>query len=161
VSLSIQDSAYQKMVAAQVAEADIRVIVLPQTNLYLQSRQTTVAAPRAIAPVDVLRDAGVKVGAGADNLQDPFNPMGRADPLETASLLVLAAHQLTLPALHLVTTGAAQATGDDQHLMKVGNRANLVAVRATTIREEIAMGPPDRIVVYGGVVLSDESRNRK
>jgi cytosine deaminase len=161
VSLSIQDSKYQQSVAVRTADADVRVIVLPQTNLYLQSRDVSVASPRAIAPITVLRDAGVKVGAGADNLQDPFNPMGRADPLETASLLVLAAHQLTLPALHLVTTGAAQATGDDEHQMKVGNKANLVAVRASTIREEIAMGPPDRIVVYGGVVLSDESRNRK
>ena len=29
----------------------------------------------------------------ADNVQDPFNLVGRSDPLETASLLVLAAHE--------------------------------------------------------------------
>jgi hypothetical protein len=39
--------------------------------------------------------------------------------------------------------------------------ANLIAIPATNVREAIAMGPPDRFVVYGGVVISDQKRNIK
>ena len=35
-------------------------------------------------------DAGVRFAAGADNVRDPFNPLGRSDALETAMLLVVA-----------------------------------------------------------------------
>ena len=52
--------------------------------------------PRALTAVKALRAAGVNVAAGADNLQDPFNPVGRGDPLETAGLMVMAA-QSCLP----------------------------------------------------------------
>lgn len=161
VSLSVVSPQEQARSAALAAEAGVRVVVLPHTNLYLQARGVTSLSPRAIAPVDVLQNAGVRVGAGADNLQDPFNPIGRGDPLETASLLVMASHQLTDMAHHLVSTGAASAIGRDQHTLAVGSEANLVAVRAGTLREAIAMGPPDRIVVYGGVVITDQTRNRK
>ena len=39
------------------------------------------------------------VAAGADNIRDPFNPLGRTDPLETASLLAAAAHLTPAQAL--------------------------------------------------------------
>ena len=50
--------------------------------------------PAALTAVRALRGAGVNVAAGADNLQDPFNPVGRGDPLETAALMVMAGHLL-------------------------------------------------------------------
>ena len=48
--------------------------------------------PRGLTAVAALREAGVNVAAGADNLQDPFNPVGRACPFETAGLMIMAAH---------------------------------------------------------------------
>ena len=48
--------------------------------------------PRGLTAVRALREAGVVVAAGADNLQDPFNPLGRACPFETAGLMVWTAH---------------------------------------------------------------------
>jgi hypothetical protein len=42
-----------------------------------------------------------------------------------------------------------------------GQRADLVAIPATNVREAIAMGPPDRHVVYGGVVVTNQKRNIK
>jgi cytosine deaminase len=44
------------------------------------------------------------VAGGADNLQDPFNVVGRADPLETAALLVMAGHLDPATAYDLVAT---------------------------------------------------------
>jgi cytosine deaminase len=144
-----------------VANAGISVIALPQTNLYLQARGVQSNSPRAITPIHALRRAGVNVAAGADNLQDPFNLVGRADPLEIASLLMTASHLSTAEAIESVTTNSSQIVTGDKQLLAVGSPANLVGIRSTNVREAIAMGPPDRFVVYGGVVISEQKRNRK
>ncbi len=92
VSLALQPEHRQREVAEKVAAAGISVIALPHTNLFLQGRDYPVAMPRAVTAVRALRAAGVNVAAGADNLQDPFNPVGRGDPLETAGLMIMTAH---------------------------------------------------------------------
>ena len=63
--------------------------------------------PRGLTAVRALLDAGVRLGAGADNVRDPFNPVGRADAFETASLLVTVGH-LPPTRRHAVSDGAAQ-----------------------------------------------------
>jgi cytosine deaminase len=103
--------------------------------------------------VNVLRDAGVTVSAGGDNIQDPFNPVGRGDALETANLLVVAAHVNPESAFDAVSADAHRSMNSLPDEVAVGSRANFVGLRATTVREAIAMGPPDRIVVHGGIVL--------
>jgi cytosine deaminase len=154
VSLVLQTELRQREVAEKVAAAKISVIALPHTNLFLQGRDCQVAMPRGVTAVRALRAAGVNIAAGADNLQDPFNPVGRGDPLETAGLMILTAHVLPDDALHMVTAGARAAMG-------LGPTADQVAVRATTIREAIAFGPADRVVVRCDSGLETEhSRDR-
>jgi cytosine deaminase len=138
-SLGMQPVDVQRAVAERVAEAGIGVVVLPHTNLYLQGRDHQAAMPRGLTAVKALRDAGVVVAAGADNLQDPFNPVGRGDPLETASLMMMAAHLLPGEALASVST-------DARAVMGLGPSDDLVHVRAATVREAIAFGPPGRTV---------------
>jgi len=145
VSLGMQTAAEQQRIAELVAEAGIPVIALPHTNLFLQGRGRA-PMPRGLTAVAALRDAGVTVAAGADNLQDPFNPMGRACPFETASLMVMAAHLLPHEAWAAVSADSARATGRDPISIAPGAPADLVAARADTLREAIAFGPADRIV---------------
>jgi len=161
VSLSVLEEHDIKRVAEKVAQAGITVTALPQTNLFLQGRGIASNMPRAITPIVQLQSAGVCVAAGADNLQDPFNPVGRADPLEIASLLVTAAHLAVSNAMNMVTSSSHQVVSGQTSDVAVGSQANLVALKATNVRESIAMGPPDRFVVYGGVVLNEQIRNRK
>jgi cytosine/creatinine deaminase len=161
VSLSTREEHDIHRIAEMVARAGISVISLPQTNLYLQARGVQSNSPRAITPIHALRRAGVNVAAGADNLQDPFNLVGRADPLEIASLLMTASHLSTAEAIESVTTNSSLIVTGEKQLLAVGSPANLVGIPSTTVREAIAMGPPDRFVVYGGVVISEQKRNRK
>ncbi|MEP7047936.1 MAG: amidohydrolase family protein [Ilumatobacteraceae bacterium] len=140
VSLILQSDRRQQEVAEKVAAAGISVIALPHTNLFLQGRDCQVAMPRGVTAVKALRTAGVNVAAGADNLQDPFNPVGRGDPLETAGLMIMTAHVLPADALDMVSSAARQAMG-------LGPSDDRVAVRACSIREAIAFGPADRHVV--------------
>ena len=87
----------------------------------------------------------MNVAAGADNLQDPFNPVGRACPFETAGLMIMAAHLLPQAAWHAVTSAPADVLGIPSPALTVGAPAHLIAVRAATLREAIAFGPADRI----------------
>ena len=144
VSLGMRPEHEQRAVARKVARAGISVVCLPQTNLYLQANGIHTAPPRSLAPVKVLLEEGVNVCAGGDNLQDPFNPMGRADPLEAAGLLVTVAHLDPDTALACVSTSALSAVGDPA---RPPTTVSLLSVGATTVREALATGAPDREVV--------------
>jgi cytosine deaminase len=149
VSLGMQDAARQREIAELVASAGIGVVALPHTNLFLQGRGAA-PMPRGLTAVAALREAGVKVAAGADNLQDPFNPVGRACPFETAGLMVMTAHLLPHEAWSIVSDDAAEVVGLAPVSVTPGDQADLLAVRAATVREAIAFGPNDRMVWHRG-----------
>jgi cytosine deaminase len=161
VALSSSSETDIDRIAAKVSAAGITVTALPQTNLFLQERGVSSNPARAITPIRKLQQAGVVVAAGADNLQDPFNLIGRADPLEIASLLMISSHVTADRAIQMISTDAHQAVHGVKSTLAIGQPANFVAIPATNLRESIAMGPPDRIVVYGGVVIDNQIRNRK
>lgn len=151
VSLGVQSESQQRETAERVAAAGVHVIALPHTNLFLQGRGHA-PMPRGLTAISALRAAGANVAAGADNLQDPFNPVGRACPFETAGLMIMAAHDLPDQAWRSVSEAPAKALGRRAELA-VGAPADLVAVRAATVREAIAFGPTDRIVWRRGARL--------
>ena len=144
--------AHQREVAELVAAAGISVVALPATNLYLQGRQHQEAMPRGVTAVHALRAAGAVVAAGGDNLQDPFNPVGRGCPFETAALMILTAHLLPAEAWDMVSTDARRAIGVAPAALEVGGSADLLAVKASTIREAIAFAPADRVIIRRGLL---------
>lgn len=154
VSLSMQSEAEVRATADLVAAAGIGVVALPQTNLYLQGRGTTGNVPRGIAPIDLLRQAGVVVAGGSDNWRDPFNPMGRIDPLETASLLVTAAHQRIAEAYASITEHARRILRLDPVEIAPGGAASLLAIRAESLADAIGAAGMDRVVLHRGVVIA-------
>lgn len=137
----------------RIAAAGIGVVANPITNLYLQGRDVT-AAPRGITAISALRAAGVPVAAGADNVRDPFNPLGRSDALETAMLTVIAGHMHPDDALTMVTDEARTVLGLPAAGPRVGARAELLAVRGTSVTDVIANAPADRVVIHDGAVVS-------
>jgi cytosine deaminase len=154
VSLGVQEPSVQSTIAEQVAASGIAVVTLPSTNLFLQGRGWTSAAPRGLTALGPLLRAGARVAAGGDNVRDPFNPAGRADPLETASLVVSAGQVPPLTALELVTGGARAALGLPPVALAAGYPADLVAVRAAGVGDAVAFGPEDRVVVRGGRLVA-------
>lgn len=161
VSLAARTPNEVQRIAQKTAAASISVTALPQTNLFLQQREIHTLSSRAIAPLHLLQKEGVLVALGADNLQDPFNLMGRGDPLEIASLAVVASHLTPINAYEMVSVHSQQIVTGESVALSEGQVADLVAIPATNVREAIAMGPPDRHVVYGGVVITNQKRNIK
>lgn len=157
VSLGMQPPARQRQVAELIARAGIDVVCLPQSNLYLQGRDHPRATPRGIAPVAVLREHGVTVCGGGDNIRDPFNPLGRADPLDTAVLLVLASHQSTRDAIDMVTGSARRVLGLDRVEVEAGAPADLVVFGAPDPETLLATTPLARRTVRRGRLLATTS----
>lgn len=161
VSLASQAPHVTAAAAELLASSGTAVITLPQSNLYLQGREEgAIPQPRGIAPVKRLMASGVTVAAGGDNWRDPFNPMGRIDALETASLLVTAAHLDSATAYWLVSGAARQALALPPVLVEPGYPADLMAVRARSLDEALAQASPERVVVKGGRITSQTALRR-
>lgn len=160
VSLSMQPLDAQREIARMVAAVGVSVIALPPTNLFLQGREQPQAMPRGIAPIDVLRESGTTVALGGDNVQDPFNPVGRSDPLETAALSIMASHQLPAAAFDLVGNAVRRVLGHEEVDVAVGSPADFLVIDAASVREAIADAPLDRRVFKGGreVVVTTTTR---
>jgi cytosine deaminase len=137
-----------------IAASRLGVVANPITNLYLQGRDHPVSMPRGITAIEPLRAGGVCVAAGADNVRDPFNPIGRSDALETAALTITAAHVRPDVALAMVTDDARTVMGLPQAGARVGARAEFLAVRGTSVLDVIANAPADRIVIHNGAIVS-------
>ncbi|MFL6129475.1 MAG: amidohydrolase family protein [Mycobacteriales bacterium] len=160
VSLGTQPLDHAREVAEDLADAGVAVVSNPQTNLYLQARGLHTMAPRGLTAVRPLLAAGAVLAGGGDNVQDPFNPMGRADPLETGSLLVTAGHLTSAEAYHAVSAGARAALCLPEVRLAAGYPAEILALRARSLDQALA-DPTDRLVIHQGRVVSRTTVTRR
>lgn len=154
VSLGVCDELTQVAVAEEVAAAGVAVVTLPVANLYLQGRDRPVGTPRGLTAIRALGRAGVTVAGGGDNIQDPFVPVGKADPLVTAQYLVVAGHLEPDEAYSFVSDRARSVMGLPRVGLEVGSPADLLAIAAPSLREAIATATEKRIVIRHGRVVS-------
>lgn len=155
VSLGQQDPGQTSAIAGRLAAAGVAVIVLPQTNLGLQGRGLATRVPRALPPLGLLAEAGVLLAAGGDNWQDPFNAVGRIDPLETASLLTAAGHLPPARSYALVSENARAVLGLPPARLRTGDVADFTAIRAADLAEAVAGATEDRMVWRQGRLVAN------
>lgn len=160
VSLGMRPPEQQAVVAEAVAQAGIAVVTCPATNLYLQGRDRPAPMPRGLTGLAALAQAGVVVAGGGDNVQDPFNPLGRGDPLQTAQLLVLAGHLGVEQAYAAVSDRARAAIGVPAGRIRPDQPADLLAVAGGSLREALATAGEQRIVVRAGRIVARTSVRR-
>ena len=122
-------------------------------------------ASAAIPPILKLRQAGVLVFAGNDDVRDTWSPYGSGDMLERAMLIGWRSDfrregELAV-AFDLVTQAGARALGFGPHGIAKGAAADLSVVAASGIGEAVAAHPPrkwvmkrGRIVARGGKALA-------
>ncbi len=148
--------------AELLARADVSVVTLPATDLYLGGRSDSHNARRALAPVQVLRRAGVNVAYASNNVHNAFTPFGNADPLENGLLLVVAGHLAARSDVEAVfeiaTTNAARAIGLTEYGVSVGNRANLVLLDATSPWDALVSQAEKVLVIAGGRIVVENRR---
>jgi len=147
-----------KRIIAGFAKAGIAVITLPAANLFLQGRDAERLPPRGLTRVRELLDAGVRVAAASDNIQDPFIPIGSGDLLEIARWTLVAGH-LGLTDLHtafdMVSAIPSAIIGlGEEWGIRTGARADLLITGGEDIDDLVATGATNRTVLVAGRVVA-------
>ncbi len=158
-SLGFVDAAPRAQVIELVARAGIGIIALPACNLVLMGRGMQ-PAPRGVAPVRELLDAGVTVAVGSDNVQDPFQPWGDYDPLGSAALLAHVAQfagDEDASLLELVTRGPALALGLATPQLATGAAANFSLLDCGDLHTTLCERPLRREVYFAGQRVLEQS----
>jgi cytosine deaminase len=154
VRLGTMEPQHRARVIAEVVASNVGIIANPITNLYLQGWDTPTATPRGLTAARELIDAGARFAAGADNVRDPFNPLGNGDALQTAMLLVVAGHLTIDEAYAAVSTGAREVMALPEAGVFVGGRADLLAIAGTSLIQVVADAPASRMVFHNGSLVA-------
>ncbi|AZM54864.1 hydrolase [Streptomyces sp. WAC 01529] len=139
--------------AEQLAAAGVTVVCLPQGGCGSAER-------RGLAPVRLLRAAGVRVAAGSGAMRDVSNPVGRGDPLEAAYLLASRCGLRPEDAYDTVSGAARAAMGMPEVRVEAGFPAELLAVRGDRLAGALSLAY-SRIVVHRGRVVARTSAVRE
>jgi cytosine deaminase len=140
-SLARRPEAVARAEAAALAAAGVAVVVCPVSNLCLQGRS---CEARGLAPIRWLRDAGVRIGIGIDNIRDVVVPVGTADPLRAAWLLAVAGHLTTeedLEWLGRTIVSENRRICDLPEKIESDATADLLVLEATSLAEAVALVP--------------------
>jgi cytosine deaminase len=113
-------------------------------------------------PVFLMGELGVPVALGQDDIEDAYYPFGRHNMLEVAFLAAHALEAVSASAIDrvydAVTTVAAQVLGVDRHGLELGNRADLVVLDGSSVREALARHSAPRYVVAGGRLVAESTQ---
>lgn len=165
-SMGALDPEEAKPVVDALREADIHIITLPATDVYLGGRKDEAKPRRGLTPVRTLHAAGVNVAYSSNNIRNAFTPFGRADPLQIGNLLAhlvqfgTPEHQAEI--LKMGTVNAARAVGiSETYGLAVGKRADIVILDTLSVADALLDLPARSWVLKNGrvtLVTTVESR---
>lgn len=140
-SLGSSDEKTIREVLDKIKEAQIKIVSLPSTNLYLEGRNDVGLIRRGIAPIKMMyQEYGIDVAIASDNIRDSFNPFGNGNPLQTALITAHASHMGGIKDLEdlfdMVSTIPMQMMGFHPTYQQ-GEKAQLIVLDATTKDEAI------------------------
>ncbi len=154
-ALSVRDGEETARVLNAAAEAGVGLCVLPPTNLWLQdAAQGRSPRLRGVAPVKEARAAGVEVMFGADNVADPFYPLGTYDPIETLRLATLASQLDPSEWIASISSIPARWLGQGATAITEGAAANFVLLPGADWFDALRRAGPRR-PFRKGVEISD------
>ncbi len=152
-SMSLLPPRNLRKLADRLLIHNINVIALPLTNSWLLGRKSLhTPIRRPVAPVSELQQAGIAVGIGGDNVQDPWLPIGNYDPITLMAfslpLLQLAPWQRV--GLAPFTTAAAKIMNLEwDSVFRKGCPADLVLFEASNWSDLLSMRSTRNILIDG------------
>ena len=136
-------------------KADISIVTLPATDLYLGGRKDQKNQRRGLTPVRALHNGGVNVAYSSNNIRNAFTPFGKADMLVIGNLLAHAVqfgtleHQAAI--LDMGTVNAARAIGiSKDYGIAVGKQADLVILDTQLVADALLDIPVRSWVIKRG-----------
>jgi cytosine deaminase len=119
---------------------------------------TNAPGARPFPPVKLLRAAGVTVFGGCDNIRDSWWPYGDGDMLGRAMMIGYRSGFNTdedlMLAFDIVTAGGAKALRLEDHGLRVGAKADFVAIDAPHVPQAVVDLPRRRAVYKNGRLVA-------
>jgi cytosine deaminase len=153
-AMAAYNDVYAAKIVDMVATAGVTISCNAHINLVCSARIDREPKRRGIARVKELLARGANVVTSQDDVNDPYYPFGKPDPLECASMIAHTA-QLTLPheieqAADMITVNSAKAARIPDYGIAAGCAADLVVVDAPSVHEAIREQPVRRHVFKDG-----------
>src|SRR5580698_6549834 len=112
-----------------------------------------------VPPVGRLRERGVTLFAGSDNIRDCWSPYGNGDMLDRAAIIAERHAMFTDRELEhafaLATSEADKALGVPRRELRAGAVADLVVVAAASVADAVIDRPPRSLVLRAGRVAAE------
>lgn len=142
----------------KLAEADITIVPLPATDMFMNGNEAERNVPRGMAPVKEMIDKGVNVAYASNNIRNAFTPFGNADMLVVGYLLQVSQQMGSASQRRAVvemgTYGPAKALQiEDTYGLEVGKKADFNIFDAKDISNLINDQPLVQYVIKRGQVL--------
>jgi len=125
-----------------IVRSKVAVVALPPNNLYMHGRSDLSRVRRGVTKVRALREAGVPVAFGTDNIRDPFNPLGNSNMIQNATLTAYACHMAStedfMKTIDMCTYEAARLMKLPDYGLQSGCYADITILDAPSIDEALA-----------------------
>ncbi|MEO1354007.1 MAG: amidohydrolase family protein [Cyanobacteria bacterium J06635_15] len=119
---------------------------------------TNAPGNQAFPPIQILRDAGVTVFAGSDNIRDAWWPFGDGDMLERAMIIAyrssFCTDELLRIPFEMATQAGAEALGMKNYGLQVEAAADFVVLKAMTVAEAVVSRPQRSFVIKRGHIVA-------
>tara|TARA_Y100001968_G_scaffold42730_2_gene32808 strand:+ start:4038 stop:5306 length:1269 start_codon:yes stop_codon:yes gene_type:complete len=152
-SMGLLPATKLRHLAAKLAQYKINVIAMPFTNSWLlgrKERETPIKRP--LAPIRQLQQAGVVVGVGGDNIQDPWFPFGNLDPISLMAFampLTQLAPWERLGLAPFTTSAATLMELEWDGTIQVGSPSDFILLDASSWTEALSTFPSRQIIIGG------------
>lgn len=120
---------------------------------------SSVPINRKFPPMGLLREKGVSVAVGCDNIFDVWSPFGNGDTLERVGRLAEISgwvdERSLAQALHYITGGKTPLNPEGEQMWpKVGDEASIVLVEASCSAEAVARKAKRVVTMFKGKIVS-------
>lgn len=157
-SMSVQSEEDVEKTLSAAATADVSIVCLPETNLYLQDRCNGVTPMRrGITRLLEIQDKQISVALASDNCRDFFNLFGDYDLHSVFRQAVLLGHlDMNLKDWpSSVSRTPAQVMGlDENGSLSEGQSADLIVFEARSYGELLSRPQSDRLILRKGKPIS-------
>lgn len=156
-------NAYADKLIRLFAESGVSVVTNPLSNAVLQGRYDDYPRRRGHTRIDELREAGVTVGIGQDDVVDLFHSYGDGDPLKTVFVLVhfahMNGHEEVAELWEMLVKGNASIFGVENHGLKQGAPGSLVVYDGRSPFDVLRTQAPRVLVLKDGRPVAHTERH--
>ena len=154
---------YARKVAQLLSEVGMSVVTNPLSNAILQGRYDDFPRRRGHTRIRQLRERGVPVAIGQDDIVDSTYQYGDGDPLSAAHVLVHFAHmnqrREVADLWEMLLEESAQTIGVEKYGLKEGAEGSVIVHGATDPFDVLRTRVPRSLVVKDGVPIAKSEKS--